>query len=304
MQPDFRGGFTFTLVVIALVVVPVLFLYLLFGGTWKARGSSSGTPVGESDWQAELSRRTRSKERRFRLVIAVLFILGVPLLLLTPRQKAEREQAVANQPPVWKTSRVTFCLLLLPPAVVVAGIGIFAYRMFRHYDPGASRAVKQANTGDLDGGIAELRRQIELKGLSFARANALGCLLTLKKDWHEARQMFDEAERRGMSPNLVRANRGVALWRSGNPEAALPLISQSALENPFDVNLRCHLCLLLVDLGRIDEARAQLQSIDDLHKKQRTVPAAARQSLEEHIQACRDRVAGKPKSDLTALDEL
>jgi tetratricopeptide (TPR) repeat protein len=302
MQPDFRGGLTFTVSIIALIVLPVLFLYLIFGGRRLARRSTSGALTGDSDWPAELSRRTRSNELRFRFVIAVLFLLGVPLLLLSPRQNPQPENAVADRPPLWKSSPFTFFLFMLPPALVVGGGGVLAYRMFRHYDSGVSRAAKQANAGDLDGAIAELRRQIESKGLSAARANALGCLLTLKEDWHEARRMFDEAESRGMSPNLLRANRAVALWKSGNPEAALPLLAEAALNSPNDINVRCHLCLVLADLGRIDDSRAQLKSIEDLHKKQHTVPAAARQSLEKHIQTCRDRLAEKPQSDLTTLE--
>lgn len=304
MQPDFRPGLTFTLSLIALVVVPLLFLYVILGDAWKSRRKSSGAESETGDWQAELSKRTRAKESRFRLLLVALFLLGVPLLFLVPRQNAQPGNIVQNQPPVWKKSPFTFFGFMLPPALVIAGVAVVAYRMLRHYEAGVSRAAKQANAGDLEGAIAELRRQIESKGLSAARANALGCLLTLKEEWNEARRMFDEAESRGMSPKLVRANRGVAVWKSGDPEAALPLLTEAALDNPWDLNRRCHLCRLLADLGRTDEARAQLQSIEDLHKKQRTVPAAARQSVEKHIQACRDSLAGKPKSDLAALDEL
>jgi len=304
MEPHFRAGLTFTLSLVPLVVVPVLFLYMIFGGSWKARRKSSGAESDELDWQGELSRRTRAKQRRFRFIIATLFLLGIPLLFLAPRPNAQPANVVQDQPRATANRTLLFLALLLPPALLVAAIGVIAFRTFRHYDSGVSRAAKQANAGDLDGAIAELRRQVESKGLSATRANAMGCLLTLKEEWHEARRMFDEAETRGMSPALLRANRGVALWKSGDPDAALPLLAKAALEEPMDINRRCHICLALADLGRIDEARAQLQSIEELHKKGITVPADPRRSLEKHIQACRDRVAGKPKSDLAALDEL
>jgi hypothetical protein len=304
MQPAVRQGLTFALSLVALVVVPVLFLYLTFGERCKPRRESSGAEPNEFNWQAELAERTRGKERRFRLVVGILFLLGVPLLFLGPSRNGQPQGVVQDQPQAIASRPIWVFLLFLPPALLLAGFGVFAYRTFRHYDSGLSRAAKHANAGDLDGAIAELRRQIETKGLSAARANGLGCLLTLKEDWNEARRMFDEAESRGMSPKLLRANRGVSLWKSGDPEAALPLLTEAAVDNPWDINLRCHICLILADLGRIDEAGAQLQSIEEFHKKQNTVPADARRSLEKHIQACRDRLAGKPKSDVAALDEL
>jgi tetratricopeptide (TPR) repeat protein len=302
MQPDFRERAAFLLSIVSLIVVPVLVLLLLFGSRWRSRRNAHGIEPETGDWQRELQSRTAGEYRRFRIIVIVLFVLGIPLLLLTPKQNAQPQNAVQNQPAAMPP--FTVLLLVLPPAVVLVSFGVFALRHLRHYDAGVSRAAKQANAGDLDGAIAELRRQIESKGLSAARANALGCLLTLKEDWHEARRMFDEAESRGMSPALLRANRGVAAWRSGDPEAALPLLARAALDSPVDVNVRCHLCLILADLGRIDEARAQLQSIEELHKKQVTLPADARRSLEKQIEACRDRLAGKPKTDLAALDEL
>jgi tetratricopeptide (TPR) repeat protein len=295
---------TFALSLAGLVVIPLLFLYMIRGGRRRVRRNASGADANQMAWQEELSQRTRTKARRFRILVVALFLLGVPLLLLGPPRNAQPDGVARDQPQAKSRSPLLFFILLLPPALLLTGFGVFAYRALRHYDSGVSRAAKQANAGDLDGAIAELRHQIETKGLSAARANGMGCLLSLKEDWHEARRMFDEAERRGMSPQLVRANRGVTLWKSGEPEAALPLLTEAALDNPWDINCRCHLCRLLADLGRIDEARAQLQSIDDLHKKQRTYPANARQDLEKHIQACRDRVGEKPKSDLAALDEL
>jgi tetratricopeptide (TPR) repeat protein len=304
VQSNWRETITLALSLITLVVVPALFLYMIFGDQWKARRKSASADPEARSWQAELSERTAAKQKRFLVFVGALFLLGLPLLFLTPKREVPPANDVMDRPSATAKFWFFSLVLFLPPAILVAVAGVIGYRFLRHYDRGVSRAAKQANSGDLDGAIAELKRQIEAKGLSAARANAMGCLLTMKEDWHEARRMFEEAERLGMAPSLLRANRGVALWKSGDPEAALPLLVRAALDEPFGINIRCHLCQVLADLGRIEEARAQLQSIEDLHKKQHTVPADARRNLEKYIQACRDRLAAKSKRDLAGLDEL
>jgi hypothetical protein len=104
-----------------------------------------------------------------------------------------------------------------------------------------------------------------------------------------------------------RDDRGVrqalALWKAGDPGGALPLLIREALDDPWDLSRRCNLCQLLGELGRTDDARAQLQSIEDLHRQVRVFPPEAGRLLADQVQRCRDLLAAKPKADPARFDE-
>jgi len=182
---------------------------------------------------------------------------------------------------------------------------VIAVKLFRHYDRGVNRALERANALDLEGAVAELRAQVEAKGLSAARANALGLLLLKSEDWEGANQMFDEAERFGMDRAILRNNRGIALLDSSNFEAAFPLLEEVARANPNEIAYQCNLCLVLAELGRLEEAQKELSRIEDLRKNVIFLFGRRyRQAIDGAIQNCRDRLKGSPKADLAALDEL
>ncbi|MFI5456890.1 MAG: tetratricopeptide repeat protein [Isosphaerales bacterium] len=188
--------------------------------------------------------------------------------------------------------------------IAIVGL-VIAVKLFRHYDRGVNRAYERANTGDVEGAVAELRAQVEAKGLSAARANALGCLLIKRKDWQGANDMFDEAERFGMDRTVVRNNQGKALMESANYDAAFPLLEEVARANPNELTYQCNLCLVLAELGRVEEAQKQLSRIEDFRKNLIFILGPRyRQSIDGAIQDCRDRLNGMPKADLAALDEL
>ncbi len=119
--------------------------------------------------------------------------------------------------------------------------------------------------------------------------------------------MFDEAERRRFNPKLVRTNRGVAFLAAGRFPEALPLLEEAARANPKLIADQCNLCLVLAELGRTDDASIMLDRIEELRRQQAmilTTTPLARDQIDQTIQNCRDRLAGKPKPDLAALDEL
>jgi Flp pilus assembly protein TadD len=208
---------------------------------------------------------------------------------------------------IFSTTRPGLGVNRLVLAIVPIGLLIFlvcaiAIPLFKYHDRGVNRAIAQARAGDAEGAILELRRQIEDRGPSGARSNALGCLLVSSKRWDEANRMFDEAERLGMDRALVLSNRGMAFLEMGDPEAALPLFEEAVRGRPDQIAFRCNLCRALGALGRIDEARTQLTLAEDIRK--RTLVLAGRRAMSETIQECRDRLATLKPTDLRALDEF
>jgi hypothetical protein len=178
---------------------------------------------------------------------------------------------------------------------------------FKYHDRGVNRAVLQANAGDVDGGILELRRQIEEKGPSAARSNALGCLFVTAKRWDEANRMFDEAEQLGMDRTLIQGNRGLVFLETGDPDSALPLLEEAARAGPRVIHqmvIRCNLCRALAELGRVEEARTQLRLAEESRKRTLVLSANDRRVLSETIQKCRDQLAALKPTDLRAVDEF
>jgi tetratricopeptide (TPR) repeat protein len=218
---------------------------------------------------------------------------------MTPK-KIQPQGVAQNQP---TAGNIVLFFKIMGGAFVIF-VGIIAVKLFRHYDRGVNRAFKQANAGDLEGAISELGRQIEDKGPSAARANALGCLMMQRKDWDEANRLFDEAEQLGTDRRLIQNNRAVVLLESGNPAAALPLFEQAALAQPNELIFQCNICRALAELGRFDEASGRLDRVEQLGRKTYFPNSSHRQLIDKIIQECRDRIAGETKADLTALDEL
>ncbi len=196
-----------------------------------------------------------------------------------------------NRPPA-STSRTW--VLALVVALVVWALA-FALRFFGTFDPGVRRANKRALAGDLDGAIEDLRKQIEDKGPTQVRANALGLLLMHRKLWDEAAALFRKAEEIGESKGMCQANLGLALLKGGKPAEALPVLQEALHIGPQAPVMTClvglHTCLALAELGRWDEAHEQLRVAEaaagGLSKAQRT-------ALDKEFEQCRQKLAQQP----------
>jgi tetratricopeptide (TPR) repeat protein len=167
-----------------------------------------------------------------------------------------------------------------------------------------NRVFELADAGRLEAAIADLQGQIASKGLSGDRAHALALLMKQREDWGEAIRMFEEAERLGYDRAVAQYNRGLTLFESGHAEAALPLIQEAVRLYPNEIAIQSYRCRILAELDRVEEARALLDRIE--HIRESINPPSTRGWLliDRTIQECRDRLAVKPKTDLTALDEF
>ncbi len=174
-----------------------------------------------------------------------------------------------------------------------AAVGVWvAFQLVRAFDSGIRRAQKRADAGDVEGALADLRKQIEVKGLDHARATALGALLLRHDRWGEASVLFRRAEELGGVPASCRANLGLALLKGGKPDQALPLLqsaSQSNLQAPAFTCVVClHTALALAALGRRGEALVHLL---DAEAAAKALPRPQRDAIESDLQRCRRTLA-------------
>ena len=169
-------------------------------------------------------------------------------------------------PPPAPTFQIGFFVRIVALFLFVC-ILTFAIQFFRFFDPGVRRANKRALAGDLDGAIEDLREQIEDKGPTQVRANALGLLLMQCERWAEAAAVFRKAAEIGGTKGVCQANLGLALLKSGRPAEALPVLQEAFHIGPHVPVMTClvrlHTCLALAELGRWDEAHEQFRVAEE-----------------------------------------
>jgi tetratricopeptide (TPR) repeat protein len=220
----------------------------------------------------------------------LLLILGFGLIfyqIVPKREGPNRPPAPPFEP---------WLLLLWIGAPVVAFILTVAIQFFRYFDPGVRRANKRAQAGDLDGAIEDLREQMEDKGPTQVRANAMGLLLLQGERWAEAAALFRKAAEFGKSKAVCQANLGLALLNGGKPEEALPVLQEALHSAPQVPVMTCavylHTCLALGELGRWDEAHEQFrlaeETADGLSKSHRA-------ALGKVFEKCRQKLEQQPR---------
>ena len=164
------------------------------------------------------------------------------------------------------------------------------------FDPGVRRANKRAQAGDLDGAIEDLREQIEDKGPTQVRVNALGLLMMHRERWAEAAALFRKAEEIGKSNGVCQANLGLALLKGGKPDEALPVLQEALLIGPQVPVMTClvglHSALALAELGRWDEAHEQFRVALEAARGLRKAERAA---LEKEFEQCRRKLEQQPR---------
>jgi tetratricopeptide (TPR) repeat protein len=197
-----------------------------------------------------------------------------------------------------------FLFLAVPIALLLIRLGLFYVRAWHDYDSVANRALAKANEGDAEGAMADLQALIQSKGMTAPRANALGCVHYARKEWNEAERMFDEAVRLGTGHEHYTMNHALARFRTGHHDEALALLQEFLTRYPNHIFLACNFCELLIELGRMEEARGLYAQMEDRRKNTTYLGAASRESVERRVTECRAKLEGKPKTDLSALDDL
>jgi Flp pilus assembly protein TadD len=185
-------------------------------------------------------------------------------------------------------------VLVVPPLI----------RFLRNYDRAMRRALEKANAGDRDGAMSDIHAEINSRGPSGPRANALGVVHMLRQEWNEALLRFREAEQLGFDRQVSRMNQALAMHHAGDSEGALPILEEQFARNPYDILVGCNLSSVLVALGRRDEARTTIAEVERRRKNNRYIGPGAAEAVDRLIHECRAAVEGKPKEGLPELEEL
>jgi tetratricopeptide (TPR) repeat protein len=223
-----------------------------------------------------------------RLLLLVIFGFGLTFWIFMPKRKGPNPP-----PPPTFQPWVPLSVVALFISVCIL---VFAIQIFRSFDLGVRRANKRALAGDLDGAIEDLREQIEDKGPTQERANALGVLLMRHERWAEAVALFRKAEEIGASKGVCKANLGLALLKDGKHAEALPVLQEALHVGPKVPVMTCllclHACLALAELGRWNEALEQFQAAEEAAAGLRKTHRSA---LADSFDKCRQKLEEQPR---------
>ncbi len=233
-------------------------------------------------------RRARGKETAAggRAWIWILVVIGVALGTYSVQRRGPGQAPQGPDPGPAVIVLFSFLVLLICGALILVV-------WLRNRDPVTARAMKRAQDGDVDGAIRDLLEEIEIKGTTSNRANALGCLYLEKNHYREALERFAEAERLGYNSFVCRLNRAVALRKGGRTEEAVALYDELSREKSDEPLVAAMYCLALADAGRTDEAH------DQYRRAQLPPPVvvpgqAHRDAFEALLRECRARMGETP----------
>jgi len=250
--------------------------------------------------------------------LALLFTLAIVFLTLRSWARSPRARVLRDTWPVWLgvVIGLGFALLsaayaLAPglldprllPVIVLLVVGVAWWRW-----RGLRRVTKLLERGELDAALALATHLVRRRPAHAGCRNLLGLVHLRREEWADAIQAFSAAERlagradavtdpmaravdafgeRALSPLAAACvgNRGIALWKSGRPAAARPLLEEVRSALPKEPFFALQLCALLLDLGQAADAAAELRRVEEIGK----LPPA----LAEQRDALRARLEGQ-----------
>lgn len=154
------------------------------------------------------------------------------------------------------------------------------------------RAVRLAQAGDVEGAIALLHEHMRDHEPTALCCNNLAVFYGMQNKWDEALRMVEQAEALSSSQPGLLATKGLALWKLGRTQEALPCLEEAQRRNSADLLVTCNYGSLLAELRRHAEARELLRHADHLIASQTVIGAANRQTRDQALKEFRQRVSG------------
>ena len=174
-------------------------------------------------------------------------------------------------------------------ALVILSIALPFVSRRRH--PVVFRANRLAHNGDVQGAIALLREHLREQRPTALLYGNLAAYHAMLGQWEECLRLIHEAELLGDGPPSLLANKGMALWKLGRAEEALPCFEEAVRRDPDNLFRICNYGSLLLQLGRLAEALEQLRRADSLFSNDAPSHGNDRQARERALEDFRRRVA-------------
>jgi tetratricopeptide (TPR) repeat protein len=130
-------------------------------------------------------------------------------------------------------------------------------------DSVADRAQRMARSGDFDGALAMMRRALDERPTA-QRAAAMGAILSQAGRFAEAADAMARAEHLDPRKPTYSVGRVLMMARCGQAAAGLAHVERLRSESPQEGGLALAASMLLMELGRTDEAREQLRQGEEL----------------------------------------
>jgi tetratricopeptide (TPR) repeat protein len=186
-------------------------------------------------------------------------------------------------------------LVLAVPALLIT-LTVVVYVLHRRKNRLEYHALRLLQTGNAAGAVTLLDEELRANGLTEGGWNALSLAYCALEKWPEALKAAAEAVARGGERPIYLNNKGVILWKSGQAEAALPLLEEAARCQPNDFPSACNLGFVRAELGQRKAAVEMLRRAERLVTTR--IPFGADRRVEEReIENLRQKIAELPGDD-------
>lgn len=191
-----------------------------------------------------------SKSRPSNLGPIIIIGVFIGLILKTAFGGIRRGGAIDL---VWFSLTVIVGTVLLIGGYVLIKL-VWKYLQFRTSLIG--RAMRIADREGDEAAVQEVRQILEEHPENGAGWDALGILLSKQEKWGEAGEAWRRACELGLNNEYLCNNLAIALWKTGRPDEAVPILKSESEKRPNDLIVCCNYLQVLVAAGCRDDAVA------------------------------------------------
>jgi hypothetical protein len=154
---------------------------------------------------------------------------------------------------------VWFILMVIACTVLLIGGYVFVIFVWKHFQFRTSvmgRAMRIADRDGVEVAIRDVSQILDERPENGAAWNALGILLGKQEKWVDVVEALRRACELGFNNEYLYNNLAIALWKTGHPEDAVPILKSESEKRPHDLTICCNYLQVLVAAGYRDDAVA------------------------------------------------
>jgi tetratricopeptide (TPR) repeat protein len=236
----------------------------------------------------------------------VWYVLIVFFALMIYTIAGARKRGPAGEPPRGIAISGWACVGAVVAVIVPIVVVFYVIPYLKYRDRAVTRAIRQANDGDLDGAIRELEAEVLANRSSANRANGLGVMLMMQEDWPGACARFREAIELDPERVDLRHNEAIVLMKMGRAAEAEARLAVLASANPREPTILANHAKALIDLGRLDEAVRRISEAEEALSHVKILSLrVVRGIIQGDIDLVKTKLAeSRGFKDVTGLEEL